>query len=177
MRLFFYIIFMNLIFSNYSIIQSNSEIEYSGSHPMHGFSGSSSIITLLSECNKAGDNCDLMFKIPIISLNSGNDNRDSNMLNYLNVFSYPEIRLSTQNFIIKEYNDEPIPCEMSISGMNQQINIPLTLSKISDVQYEVTSLFSISLDQFNIDTPKLLFIPMNNEVKIRVKLLIEYKGE
>ena len=172
MNLSIYIIFISLVFSNYSIIQSDSNVKYFGSHPMHSFSGWSSSITLLSECNEDGF-CDFTFKVPIISLNSGNDNRDSNMLNYLKVFSYPEIILNVENFSIKEYSNEILSCEMIIAGMSQQINISLSLLEISKNQYRVNSFFTISLEEFNIEIPKLLFIPINNEIKIEVDLLIE----
>ena len=177
MRLILHIIFFSLILGNYSVIQSDSKVEYFGRHPMHGFSGSSSSITLFSECDKIGDLCDLMFKVPIISLNSGNDNRDSNMLNYLKAFSYPEVILSIDDFVIKEYIEEVIPCHMFISGMEQQVDVPLSLSKVSENQYKAETSFMISLNQFNIDIPKLLFIPIDNEIKINVEFLIEYQGE
>ena len=61
---------------------------------------------MYSNCNRDGFICDFQFKVPVISLNSGNDNRDSNMLNYLKAFSYPEIILDVQNFEIKEYNSK-----------------------------------------------------------------------
>jgi len=172
MNISIYIIFISFVFSNYSIIQSDSNIKYFGSHPMHSFSGQSSSITLLSECNK-DDFCDFTFKVPIISLNSGNDNRDSNMLNYLKVFSYPEIILNVENFSIKEYSDEILSCEMIIAGMSQQINIPLSLLEISKNKYRVNSFFTISLEEFSVEIPKLLFIPIDDEIKIEVDLLID----
>ena len=173
MILFICIIFINLVFSNYSIIQSDSNIKYFGSHPMHSFSGHSSSVSLLSECTKKGDVCDLTFKVPMISLNSGNDNRDSNMLNYLNVFSYPDVILIVENFSIKEYDEEILSCEMIVAGMSQHINIPLSLLKILNNQYKVKSSFTILLDDFNVEIPKLLFLPIDNEIKIEVNLLIE----
>ena len=51
MRVLSYIILFNLVFGNYSIIQSESEIEYFGKHPMHSFSGKSSSVALLSDCD------------------------------------------------------------------------------------------------------------------------------
>ena len=172
-----YIILINLTFASYSIIQSNSLVEYFGNHPMHGFSGSSSSITLLSDCNDSGTLCDLIFKVPLISLNSGNDNRDSNMLNYLNAFSYSEVSLSIADFSVREYNEEIVICEMTISGMTEEIQVPLTLLNVSknEIQYKAESSFIISLNQFNIDIPKLLFIPISSDIKIAINLLIEKK--
>ena len=172
MKFFFHIILFSLIFGNYSIIQSESNVKYFGNHPIYNFAGSSSSITLLSDCNDSKNICDITFKIPVISLNSGNDSRDSNMLNSLEAFSYSEIILKIENFIIKEYDLEIIPFEVIIHGISQEINIPLTLSKLSKINYKVSSTFSIFLDNFNIELPKLLFIPIDNEIKIQVQILI-----
>ena len=176
MKIIFYIICSSLIFGNYSIIQSNSKVEYFGHHPMHGFSGEASSIKLISECDDSADLCDLIFKVPVFSLSSGNDNRDSNMLNYLNVFLYPEITLIVEDFIVRDYNEENIVCKMIISGVNRQIDIPLTLLEVSKKEYKASSSFIISLKDFNIEIPKLLFIPIDDEIKINVEFLIQEVG-
>ena len=172
MKQFIFILSFNLLFGNYSIVKSNSKVEYIGSHPIHKFAGLSSLITMVTICDEEDKFCDLTFTIPIMSLNSGNDNRDSNMLNYLNVFMYPEIILNIKNFHIKEYRDESILSEIYIHGIKQEIKIPITLG-IDNNQYKVSSSFNIQLEDFNIPIPKLLFIPINNMIKINVELLIE----
>ncbi len=172
-----YIILCNLIFSNYSIIQSDSMVRYSGSHPTHGFSGISSSVTIDSDCVDNNDVCDLIFKVPIISLNSGNDNRDSNMLNYLKAFSYPYIEVNFPDFLVKGYENDFIQCEIMIAGITKSLSIPLSLFKNNNNQYKVYSSFEISLKDFNIDLPKLLFIPIDSNIIINVDLLIAVEGE
>ena len=173
MRILFYIILFNLVFANYSIIQSESEIEYFGKHPMHSFSGRSSSVALLSDCNDSQTKCDLEFKVPIISLNSGNDNRDNNMLNHLNAFSHPQIIMSFEDFLVKEYDKEITNVKININGISQEIQIPLNVSIVSENNYLATSTFVISLSEFNIELPELLFASIDNNIRIQVKLLIE----
>ena len=79
-------ILVNFIFCDYLINNSNSEVKYFGVHPFHEWSGTSSSIKMSASCNENNTICDLIFKVPIISLNSGNDNRDNNMLKHLNAF-------------------------------------------------------------------------------------------
>ena len=67
---------------------------------------------------------------------------------------------------------ELIPVDMKIHGVEQTINIPLTLVESSKNNYIINSSFSILLSDFNIDIPKLLFLPINNEIIIKVKLVI-----
>jgi len=140
---------------------------------MHAFTGRSSSVMLLSDCDSNRDKCDLRFTVPVISLDSGNDNRDSNMLNYLEAFSYSEIILNIEDFIIKEYNSDSIPCTITIHGVTQAINIPLTVKQNSSDQYTASSTFLILLDDFDIPRPKLLFVSIDNEIRIKVDLLIK----
>ena len=65
---------------------------------------------------------------------------------------------------------------MTIGGVEQQISIPITLIKESAEQYKVQSSFTISLKQFGIELPKLLFLPINSNIKINVSLLINSKA-
>ena len=69
--------------------------------------------------------------------------------------------------------EEFILADLSIHGISQEIQIPLTLVEIFPGNYKVNSEFSILLNEFNVDIPKLLFLPINNEIKIEVQLSIK----
>lgn len=174
MKLIFIIIYFSFGFSNYLIEETKSKIEYFGIHPLHSWSGSSSQILLISDCNEIETNkCDLEFHLPIMTLNSGNDNRDSNMLNYLNAYVYPKVIISFDDFLIKEYNGELLPAKININGIKKMIKIPLKVSKSKGNDYFTSSIFTILLSDFGIKLPQLFFLPINDELKIDVNLLIK----
>ena len=50
---------------------------------------------------------------------------------------------------------------------------PAVVSIVSENNYLATSTFVISLSEFNIELPKLLFASIDNNIRIQVKLLIE----
>ena len=62
---------------------------------------------------------------------------------------------------------------ITIHGISRDINIPLKLYEVSKNRYLASSRFPIFLDDFNIELPKLLLIPIDNEIKVGVELLIE----
>ena len=64
-----------------------------------------------------------------------------------------------------------------IAGITKSLSIPLSLFKNNNNQYKVYSSFEISLKDFNIDLPKLLFIPIDSNIIINVDLLIAVEGE
>ncbi len=166
-------LFINFIFCDYKIDNSSSKVKYYGVHPLHEWSGTSSSIIISTNCNEKNTICDLIFKVPIISLNSGNDNRDSNMLKHLNAFTYPEIILEKKNVEIKEYSNSNIDCSLTINGKTKKTSIPLTVKKTTSTKYVISSRFNISLSDYEIELPKLLFIPIEDKININVRLTVE----
>lgn len=168
-----YIIFFSLAFSEYLIDESKSKVMYYGNHPLHSWVGKTSSIMIKSECKSNKKlNCNFEFRIPFMSFYSGNDNRDSNMLYNVNAFLHPDIIMTFNDFIIRELNNIYIKGKLSINGILREIEIPLNIYAISENRYSIQSFFSISLDEFNIKTPKLLFLSIDNDIKIEVSLLV-----
>ena len=54
----------------------------------------------------------------------------------------------------------------------KDIEIPLNVYARLDNKYSIQSSFSISLNEFNIQAPKLLFLSIENDIKIEVDLLV-----
>jgi polyisoprenoid-binding protein YceI len=173
MRYIQYILFFSFVFAEYVIDDSKSKVVYYGNHPLHAWSGITNSIAVSSECKSTNQiNCNFEFRISFMSFYSGNDNRDSNMLYYLNAFLYPEIIMTFDNFIIREYNNSVIEGKLSINGTIKQIKIPIKVTLESEKKYSIKSLFSISLNDFNVEIPKLLFLSIDNDIKIDVDLFI-----
>jgi len=101
MRFCIFLILMGLLFPNFKIDREQSNITYTGSHPFHAWTGKTSQITIESDCTKNSSSCDASFSIPLMSFISGNDNRDSNMLFYVEAFSYPHVKILFSNLNIK----------------------------------------------------------------------------
>jgi len=170
---FLLFLFFNIVCAEYLVIQSESSIIYSGKHPMHIWSGATKELTLEQACSKSPENvCRLDFKFPIMSLNSGNDNRDSNMINTLNAFTYPNIIMVFDDFIIREYNNELVNASIEIHGKIQDISVPINLTITDSGNYYVISDFSIFLSHYGIELPTLLLMPIDDEIKINAEILI-----
>tara|TARA_B100000945_G_C20243900_1_gene531321 strand:- start:167 stop:694 length:528 start_codon:yes stop_codon:yes gene_type:complete len=173
MKYFEYLLFFSLAFSDYVIDESKSKVIYYGKHPLHSWSGMTSNIKLNSQCKINDDmNCDFEFQIPIMSFYSGNDNRDSNMLHYLNAFLFPNVKMTFENVIIMNYNGTLMNSQLHLNDIKRYYQIPINISSVSDKEYLVESIFFISLDDFDVEIPKLLFLPIDDQIMIEVKLLI-----
>ena len=75
----------------------------------------------------------------------------------------------------KKVNINTLPEEKSLSavlninGVKNKILIPINYT-LKDFQFTAKSLFQISLDDFNIKRPSLLFVPISNNIDIEVNL-------
>ena len=173
MRNFFTIIFyLSIGFSNPKVKINEATIHFTGSHPFHDWTGISTQLDLEMNCSKMDEICDFIFTIPWTSFNSGNDNRDNNMLYYISAFDYPKIEMEFKDVKMNELTKTKnvIIGNLSMAGEKQNIAISLDF-KQNDNQIILNSEFNISLTNYNIERPTLLMIPIKDIVNIHVNIV------
>ena len=87
-----------LAFPGFKVDKAQSAVTYTGSHSFHDWQGTTSEIEIITNCDSMNSNCDATITVPAMSFTSGSDNRDSNMLFYIDGFSYPMIKISFSHF-------------------------------------------------------------------------------
>ena len=102
MRFSLILLLCGLAFPNFKIDATQSSISYTGSHPFHDWKGTTSEMDIITGCEILSSDCDATISVPVISFISGNDNRDSNMLFYVDVFSYPLVKISFSHLNISD---------------------------------------------------------------------------
>lgn len=172
MKNFFTIIlYLSIGLANPNVKINKATIHFTGSHPFHDWTGISTHLDLKMNCSKMDEICNFTFSIPWTSFDSGNDNRDNNMLYYINAFDYPKIEIEftdvKMNELIKTKN--VIIGNLSMTGEKQNIAIPLDF-KQNENQFILNSEFKISLTNYNIERPTLLMIPINDIINIHVNI-------
>ena len=166
----------SLAFPRFKVDKPQSAITYTGSHSFHDWQGTTSEIEIITNCDSMNSNCDATITVPAMSFTSGNDNRDSNMLFYIDAFSYPMIKISFSHLNI--YNllssDTIITTngEIDFHGFKINQEIPLFITKETNT-ISISSSFSIKLDSFQVNRPSLLMLPIKNLIKLDVTI----KGE
>ena len=164
---------VNLIWGSFQINKQESFVSYTGYHPFHKWTGVSYEVELDTECTLVSTNCDAIFTIPLISFNSGNSNRDSNMIYHLNAFKYPNVVIHFKKINIPKIFDNTdilkIEGQVNFHNIKRIQRIPIHISN-SDNFTNLTSEFYIDLEEFNIKPPSLLMIPTDNKIKINVNI-------
>ena len=89
MRIYLILMLSSFIFSQSWVIDSSeSYIKYTGTHRLHQWEGESKDVTFSLDCK---NQCRLAVSVPLETLDSGNDSRDSNMLYYTESLLFPEV--------------------------------------------------------------------------------------
>ena len=173
MRFSLILLLCTLAFPNFKIDGIQSSISYTGSHPFHDWKGTTSQIEIITDCEIVSSDCDATISVPIISFMSGHDNRDSNMLFYVDAFSYPLVEISFSHLNISDliFKGKSVNCdgEIDFHGFKLMQKIPLFITKAKDTIF-ISSSFSIKLDSFGVEQPSLLMLPIKNEIKIDANL-------
>lgn len=171
MRFIIIVLFLGLAFPNFKFDQSKSNISYTGTHPFHEWTGTTSEVQMTTDCELMSLNCGATISVPVISFMSGNDNRDSNMLFHIDAFSYPVVKISFVNLnipdLLSSTENINFDGEIDFHGYKVMQKIPLLATKSKNTFF-IKSSFYIKLNLFDIDQPSLLMIPIKNEVKIDV---------
>jgi len=162
----------SLIAQNEQLIidTSYSFIEYEGSHFLHNWIGKSHSIngTIMID-NKNPINSEVNISIPIFSIDSNNGNRDSNMLLVVEEFLYTDVRFFSTSISQVGETEYSVKGKLNFHGLEKEITLPIEVKYESDYTY-FTSTFSLNLNDFNIERPKLMLVPISEIIEIRFQL-------
>ena len=158
---------------NLELDSINSYIKYIGKHPFHEWEGISTNINCLLECNN--NKCSIKVSCPLESFNSGNDNRDSNMLYYTESILYPNVTFTSNIFKLNEgINQINIDGILNFHGIEKKIDSKISIIK-EGLKLLGSTKFQLSLNDYNIKRPKLLFLSISDTITLDIKLKFIYK--
>ena len=152
------------------------EITYYGYHFLHDWQGKSNQINGNFTFDSSLENFNGFISIPIKSFDSGNTNRDSNMLVYCKGIKYPDISFRPKE-IIKNDKFVTVNGMLEFAGNIQDLTISVNIKATSDSSYTARGKFNILLSKFDIDRPSLLFTEIDDKISIEYTIIGEKKNE
>ena len=174
-RLLPYFLIFAFIFSLEGIrisFHDSSTISYKGYHPAHNWTGVSESVKggIICQDNTL-TNCIIKVIVPLESFDSGSSGRDSNMLFHTESNKYPFVKFSSDSFNMRQVlnNESNLRGVLDFHGIQDTV---LAHVKIKNNQTTLsgTTQFSVSLDNFNVEKPQLLFIPISSEIDIECNM-------
>ena len=158
-----------LLFGQTFEVSKASKITYYGSHYAHDWQGHSTGISgriIYDADDQTANSCSL--RVNLATFDSGNSNRDSNMLTYLNAFQYPDV-MFVSNEISVEGIIASIIGQLRFHGIRIDVNLTADIS-LTD-RFNAEGSFTILLSDYEVERPALLFKKIANEMKLKFHIV------
>ena len=167
----------SLAATTYTLDPAASVVKFHLHHPMHAVDGRSSQIegkAVLGDDGKVMT----MIRIPAASFDSGDANRDSHMRETLESSKYPFVVFKGVTSLVMPVAhgkavDAKLDGELDFHGVKRPISIPAQITLEKDGAAVVTSKFVVNLESHRIERPALLFVKVDENVQLDVKLVLK----
>jgi polyisoprenoid-binding protein YceI len=162
-------LFPFLLFGQTFEVSKSSKITYYGSHFTSDWQGHSSGFSgriVYDAVNQTANSCSL--RVDLATFDSGNSNRDSNMLTYLDVFQYPDVMFVSNDISVEGIN-AAIKGKLTFHGKTKDINLTADISFTDGFNAEGS--FIILLSDYEVERPALLFKKIADEMKLEFHIV------
>ena len=166
MKLVFLFSFFLSLLNASSFRVENSLITYFGVHYLHKWEGSTSDVKGVVSYDKNIDQYECSISVPLSTFSSGNDNRDSNMLVYCRAFEFPNINFQSTSIKVNESTLE-IEGKIEFAGEEKEIKTNAKLNSLDNNLFAIEGELDILLSEFKVERPSLLFVEIEDLVKIK----------
>lgn len=150
-------------------VLAQSTLTYHVTHPLHEVDGVSHAAKGKGVCH-AGQ-CDFLIAVPVKSFDSGDSNRDLHMLQVTRGGEFPMVVVRTQ-LPEQDATSTAIKADLTVqfAGQTAHYNqIPLQATKQGN-EVHITGTIPCTVSDFKIDPPKLLTIPIKNDIPVKVDM-------
>lgn len=149
---------------------TGSTLTYHIVHPLHHADGTSHAARGRGVCS--GGTCQFLVAAPVKSFNSGDSNRDLHMLEAVRGAEFPlvEVRVTLPQSALVSGS---LHADLQIEFAGQTVGYKQVLFQLAlqGATARLTGTIPATLSDFKIPPPKLLTIPVHNDIPISVDLL------
>ena len=150
-------------------VLKQSTLTYHTSHPLHEADGVSHAARGKGDCH-AGE-CDFLIAAPVKSFDSGDSNRDLHMIEVTRGAEFPMVVVRAQ-MAESEIKPGTIHADLEIQFAGQTVHynqVEFQLAKDGN-DIKLTGTIPAKVSDFKIDPPKLLLVPIKNDIPVRVEM-------
>lgn len=154
----------------------SSSLTYHLVHKMHKVDGVSHQVTGKARLLPDG-RAQVMIRVPAQSFDSGNVNRDAHMKEVVEAARFPTVELKalgdglTPPASFPATANKTFKAQLAFHGVEQVMQIPVALTWDSATRVRADASFTISLDAFKVERPSLMFIKVDDALKIDARLV------
>jgi polyisoprenoid-binding protein YceI len=163
---------------SWSLDAKQSSLTYHLVHKLHRFDGTSHALEGKARWLPTGQ-AQIMVRAPVESFDSGNTNRDEHMKETVEAAKFPSVDLKalaeglTVPATFPAKVEKKIKAQITFHGVQQMFELPVTLEFVSASEVRASSSFAISLESFKIDRPSLMFVKIDDDMHLDVKVVFK----
>jgi len=169
MRFLYLLLFVSFLSSQTYEIKG-AQIKYYGKHFLHDWIGISNDLNGNVFIDSDNSKYQVEINVPLISFNSNNSNRDSNMLIHTEALTYPNVRFISTNIIVNQ-NSAMVEGNLLFHGVTKKIKSTAVIDIANG--FAAKGSFNINLKDYNVDPPTLMFITINDIIKIEYFIRVD----
>lgn len=122
----------------------------------------------------------VMARARVACFDSGNTNRDTNAMSTVDAAHHPlvVVRGIAKGFRLPDPGQTvkvPLEASVELKGVEKPQAIELTLERTDAKSFVASFDFPVSLTAYGIERPSLLFVPVEDQVRIRGKMTLEVR--
>jgi len=147
-----------------------SSLTYHMSHPMHEVEGTSRAALGKGVCH-AGQ-CDFLIAAAVKTFDSGDSNRDLHMIQVTRGAQFPIVSVRLR-LAQASLNSPTLDCDLEVqfAGNTAHYTHVLFQQTINGTSHHITGVVPATINDFKIDPPTFLTIPIKNSIPVRVDML------
>jgi hypothetical protein len=156
----------------FNLDASKSTVTYNLVHKLHHVEGTNT--KLEGKARRLDDGTvQAMVRGAVKEFDSHNSNRDEHMLETVEAGKFPTVSVKA---LLKEPDGAPksykaeASCEVTMHGVPQTVKGQFDITSDDSGKAHVTGSFTVSLDAFKVQRPALLFVPVDDALKVDVNL-------
>ena len=169
--IFFFITNQNFSQSiKWTLDTNNSFINYDGKHFLHSWSGKNEKVRGVIIENTDEENFEqVALAMFVKDFDSGNGNRDSNMLELLEVINFPKIEYYSNNISLDK-DKILFSGNLNFHGITRDLNINSAIKK-TNKKMVLSGEFRVSLVDHNVKLPTFMMRSIDKDILIKYQLL------
>ncbi len=155
-----------------------SSIGYHMVHKLHKFDALSKKVEGKVKILPTGA-AQIAIRAPVESFDSSNSNRDAHMKEVTEAARYPHVEFKglcdscALPATFPATVDKTIKAEISFHGVKKNLDVPVKLTYESASRVRAVAHLALSLDEFKIERPSLLFAKVDDELKLDVDIVLK----
>jgi polyisoprenoid-binding protein YceI len=150
----------------YTALKDESTLSYHLIHKMHEITGVSKNFKCLVDLGADTSKARIYVKGAVAEFNSGNSSRDANMLEVLEATKYPYVEFLSDS-VRREGAEWRVFGRLTFHGVKRPVHFKVS-PRIFGNKVRVQGAFKVSLTEFKIERPKLLMIPVEDDLEIEI---------